>query len=173
MIRKLWDSSEIQEAAGLFNDLLKSAVPAGIAASLIDKLPGTGGDTRGSRKIKRGDILEETLISMCGRGGFSGSVLADNNGLPLAIYNSPVEEDVLAAFTSILGKSLTESTRLLNQPNANNISMDIDYVNKLVLRKFLVDDTPFFLMIISPQHVDERAELELSINYITAIIKQE
>ena len=173
MIRKLWDSSEIQEAAGLFSELLKSSVPVGIAASLIDKLPGTGGDTQGARKIKRGDILEETLISMCGRGGFSGAVLADNNGLPLAIYNSPVEEDVLAAFTSILGKSLTESTRLLNQPNANNISMDIDYINKLVLRKFLVDGTPYFLMIISPQHVDERAELELSINYITAILKQE
>jgi hypothetical protein len=167
VIRKLWDSSEIQEAAELFNNLLKSASTAQPAA------PATRTPTPGrefSQKLYRGDLLNEALASMCRRGEFSGAVLADNNGLALAVYNSPVDEGVLAAFTSVLGKSLTESGRLLKQPNANNISMDINYFDKLVLRKFLVDDTPYFLMVISPQHVDERAELELSLNSIAAIL---
>jgi hypothetical protein len=117
--------------------------------------------------------LEEALVSMCKRGEFSGSVLADNNGLPLAVYNSPVKAEVLAAFTSVLGKSLSETSRLLDQPNANNISMDINYMDKIMLRKFLVEEKPYFLMVISPQHVDERSELELSINHISSILLEE
>lgn len=168
-MRKLWDSSEIQEAAALFNDLSKHFFAAEPAV-LTGRIPGTG--QQAPQMVYRGDLLEEALVSMCSRGEFSGSVLADNNGLPLAIYNSPVDEDVLAAFTSVLGKSLAETGRLLNQPNANNISMDINYIDKVVLRKFHVEDKPYFLMIISPQQVDERAELELSVNLISNILKE-
>ena len=168
-MRKLWDSSEIQEAAELFNDLAKPYFIAEQAAPL-GGITGTGQQV--SQMVYRGDLLEDALVSMCSRGEFSGSVLADNNGLPLAIHNSPVDEDILAAFTSVLGKALAETGRLLNQPNANNISMDINYVDKLVLRKFHVEDKPYFLMIISPQQVDERAELELSVNLISNILKE-
>lgn len=169
-MRKLWDSSEIQEAAVLFNDLIRHSTTSRAAAP-ASKIADTGELV--SQKEYRGEILEDTLVSMCQRGEFSGSVLADNNGLPLAIYNSPVEDDILAAFTTVLEKSLSETGRLLNQPNANNISMDINYIDKIVLRKFMVDNIPFFLMIITPQHVDERAELELSINLLTNILRQE
>jgi hypothetical protein len=168
-MRKLWDSSEIQEAAVLFNDLLKDFTIPGSAA-LTSRYTGTG--ERVSPHVYRGDLLEEALISMCRRGDFTGSVLADNNGLPLAIYNSPVEADALAAFTSILGRSLEETGRLFDQPDANNISIDINYIDKVVLRKFPVNDEPYFVMVISPQEVDVRAELELSINHISAILKE-
>lgn len=168
-MRKLWDSSEIQEAAVLFKDLLKDfSIPR--SAVITDLYTGRGEQV--PPHVYRGDLLEEALVSMCRRGDFNGSVLADNNGLPLAIYNSPVEIDALAAFTSILGRSLEETGRLFDQPEANNISVDINYIDKVVLRKFLVNDEPFFLMIISPQEVDVRAELELSINHISAIIKE-
>lgn len=168
-MRKLWDSSEIQEAAVLFKDLLKDfAIPE--PALLTERYIGTGEQV--STHANRGDLLEEALVSMCRRGDFTGSVLADNNGLPLAIYNSPVETDALAAFTSILGRSLEETRRLFDQSDANNISIDINYIDKVVLRKFLVNDEPFFLMIISPQEVDVIAELELCINYISAILKE-
>ncbi|UCH94454.1 MAG: hypothetical protein JSV88_29865 [Candidatus Aminicenantes bacterium] len=168
-MRKLWDSSEIQEAAVLFNELLRHPFISEAAAP-TGSTPGTGEQV--SRDVYRGDLLEDALVSMCRRGEFSGSVLADNNGLPLAICNSPVEEDALAAFTSVLGQSLAETGRLLDQPNANHISMDINYMDKVVLRKFYVEDKPFFLMIITPQHVDERAELELSVNLISNILKE-
>jgi len=169
-MKKLWDSSEIQEAALLFDDLLNSPFE-----TEIPKPPNIVSPPKQEKKSQspfRGDRLEEALVSMCKRGEFRGSVLADNDGLPLAIYNSPVQGEILAAFTSVLGKSLSESSRLLNQPNANNISMDINYIDKIVLRKFLVNEKPYFLMIISPQNIDERSELELSINYISTIMSE-
>jgi hypothetical protein len=168
-MKKLWDSSEIQEAALLFDDLLREPAAVKIPEPPVF-MPGPVKEK--GRKVYRGDRLEEALVSMCKRGEFSGSVLADDSGLPLAIYNSPVQGEVLAAFTSVLGKSLSESSRLLNQPNANNISMDINYMDKIVLRKFFVAEKPYFLMIISSQQVDERSELELSINYISTILSE-
>jgi len=173
----LWDSSEIKEAAALLNDLLGlPSKPPKLPKSKLRKKDarkeaGVGKEGAGGI-VYRADRLEEALVSMCSRGEFSGSVLADDSGLPLAVYNSPVEDGILAAFTSVLGKSLAETGRLLDQPNANNISMDINYMDKIVLRKFFVDENPFFLMIISPQHVDERAEVELSVNQISAILKE-
>lgn len=168
-MRKLWDSSEIQEAAVLFKDLLKDiAMPR--SAVITDIY--TGAAEQVSPHAYRGDMLEEALVSICRRGDFTGAILADNNGLPLAIYNIPMEVDALAAFTSILGRSLEEAGRLFEQPDANNISIDINYIDKVVLRKFLVNDETFFLLIISPQEVDPRAELELSINHISAILKK-
>jgi predicted regulator of Ras-like GTPase activity (Roadblock/LC7/MglB family) len=153
----------------LFNDLVKDFYIPGPGVSR-DRFPGPGEQV--SPHVYRGDLLEDALVSMCRRGDFKGSVLVDNNGLPLAIYNTPVEADALAAFTSILGRSLEETGRLFDQPNANNISMDINYIDKVVLQKFLVDDVSYFLMIISPQEVDVRAELELSINHISPILKE-
>jgi predicted regulator of Ras-like GTPase activity (Roadblock/LC7/MglB family) len=167
-MRKLWDSSEIQEAAVLFKDLLKDFAitePALLTEKYIDT------DEKLSTHANRSDLLKEALVSMCRRGNFTGSLLADNNGLPVAIYNSPVDSDALAAFTSILGRSLEETGRLFNQSDTNIISIDINYIDKVALRKFLVNDEPFFLMIISPQELDVRAELELCINYISAILK--
>lgn len=170
---KLWDSSEIKEAAALFNDILGRPKKAPGQTKSPAPEPGAPADNKGADgPVYRADRLEGALVSMCQRGEFSGSVLADNNGLPLAVYNSPVEGNVMAAFTSVLGQSLAETGRLLNEPNANNISMDINYIDKIVLRKFFLENKPFFLMIICPQHVDERAEVELSINQVSAILKE-
>jgi hypothetical protein len=165
-MRTLWDSSEVKEAAALFNEILaRSGTP-----------PVSPGGLPGREKVwgsvYRSGQLEEELGSLCSRGKFSSAVLADIHGLPLAVHNSPVEVDVLAASASVLGESLERTARLLNQPHVDNISVDIDYMDKIVLRKFFIDKEPYFLMIIGPQHVDERAELELSISYISTILKK-
>lgn len=165
-MRTLWDSSEIKEAAALFNEILASSRKPPVSPAAPPGMEKKGG------AVYRGGQLEEELVSLCGRGEFSGAVLADINGLPLAVHNSPVEIDVLAASTSVLGESLEKTARLLNQPNVNNISMDINYMDKIVLRKFFIDKEPYFLMIISPQHVDERAEVDLSITHISTILKK-
>jgi hypothetical protein len=166
MKRTLSDSSEIKEAAALFNEILgkpgKSPVPSAGAPGR-EKEPGP---------VYRGDRLEGALISMCQRGDFRGAVLTDNHGLPLAVHNSPVNDETLAAFTSVLGESLVKTAHFLNQPNANNLSMDINDLDKIILRKFFVDDEPYFLMIISPQHVDERSEIELSTIEIADILSE-
>jgi hypothetical protein len=163
-MRTLWDSSEIKEAAALLNDVLGKRAPSPEPPPQIKP----GANRTGH--LSRGDQLDESLMSMCNRGKFHGAVLADDSGLPLAVYNSPVDDEVIAAFTSVLGKSLDRTAQLLKQPTANNISMDINYLDKLVLRKFHIKEETYYLMIISPQLVDERAEVELTITHISSIL---
>lgn len=120
--------------------------------------------------VFKGDRLEHALLAMCQRGGFLGAVVADNSGLPLAAFNSPVSIEALAAFTTVLGGALEKSGQLLNELNADNISLDINYTDKVVLRKFTVSEDQYFLMIIAPQEVDERSEVEASILLVTSIL---
>lgn len=120
----------------------------------------------------RGDKLEDTLDEMCRRGGFTGAVVADNTGLPLAVHNSPVGADAIAAFTTVLGGALEKAGTLLGQHGAETISMDISYADKVVLRLFTIEGKPYFIMILCPRNSDERGEIELSIKRIVAILTQ-
>jgi len=165
-MRTLWDSSEIKEAAALFNEILARSGTHPVSPA------GPPGGEKVWESVYRGGQLEEELVSLCTRGKFSSAVLADIHGLPLAVHNGPAAVEVLAASASVLGESLEKTTRLLNRPQIDNISVDIDYIDKIVLRKFFIDKEPYFLMIIGPQHVDERAEVELSISYISTILKK-
>jgi len=115
--------------------------------------------------------LERSLSGMCKSGGFHGAVIADLDGLPVAVFNSPVDGEILAAYTTILGESLEKAASFLNQPDANNISIDINILDKMVLRKFTPDKTSYYLMVISPQNIDGRAEVELVINQISQILQ--
>lgn len=115
--------------------------------------------------------LEKSLSGMCKRGGFHGAVIADLDGLAIAVFNSPVDEEILAAYTTILGESLDKAASFLNQPDANNISIDINILDKIVLRKFTPDKTSYYLMVISPQNIDGRAEVELAISQISQILQ--
>ncbi len=121
--------------------------------------------------VFKGDLLEEALVAMCKRGGFLGAVVADVNGLPLTAFNSPVTVEALAAFTTVLGDALAKSGQLLDEPNADNITVYINYTDKAVLRRFMVCDNQYFLMIIAPQEVDERSEVEASITQLTSILE--
>ncbi len=191
-MKTLKDSFEVREAAKLFDELLaQSAVVAPAAPKR--KIPGRRVYTsessspaikkaplpepieveeEGAEQMYRGDRLENALYAMCKRGGFRGSVIVDSDGLPLAVYNSPVEEETLAAVTTVLGAALGQAGQLLNQTGANTISMDIDYVDKVVIRRFSINDLPYFLLTICPQEVDERAEVELSIDKVASILKK-
>lgn len=178
-MKRLRDSSEIQEAGRLFEELIaQSAVvvapekgqkaparrprPASAVRPPLPE-PETGGQYRGDR-------LLQTLYAMCRRGGFQGGVLADSDGLALAVYNSPVADEAIAAFTTVLGEALEKAGKLLQEADANNISMDINYLDKAVLRRFHIHDLPYYLMLICPQETDERAEVELTVDQITSIL---
>lgn len=120
----------------------------------------------------RGDRLEYILSSMCRRGELTGAVVADGKGLPLADFNSPVAGEILAAFTSVLGSALERAGMLLGESGADLISMDINYTDKVVLRRFIVGEAPYFLMAICQQELDERTELELSIEQLIAALSE-
>jgi len=184
-MQTLKDSSEIQEAVKLFDELVaQSAVSVSGAVRRVPTSPRpTPARRRSAAPLPapeppppseghyRGDRLENTLYAMCKRGGFQGAVIADSDGLPLAVYNSPVADDAIAAFTTVLGDALEKAGHLLEQSDANNISLDINYTDKAVLRRFAINDLPYFMMMICPQDVDERAEVELSIDQIISILK--
>jgi len=193
----LKDSSEIHEAVTLLGNLIDQAavvtpyhhkLPASTIPPRYDNMQKsrapqydradselpvyTTPDTMGDEPLYRGDLLENTVVAMCRRGGFNGAVVADSDGLSLAVFNSPVDEDALAAFTVVLGDALEKAGKVLNQQEASYISMDINYTDKVVLRRFLLnDDNPFYMMVICGQEVDERDEVELSIDQIRTILK--
>ena len=121
----------------------------------------------------RSDQMASILRNMCKRGGFSGALVADRGGLPLADFNCPVELEMMAALGSILGESLEHAARLLQRPDANNLSLDINYVDKIVLRTFEFERLPYHLLVICPQAVDERSEVELSIEQIQNVLSHE
>lgn len=177
------DFSEIKEAAGLLSRLLGPVEKTGghesaaagkegtdeTAAVDVASSPDIAAATA-ERSGSRGDRIENALEVLCRRGGFKGAVIADTGGLPLAVYNSPVGANALAAFTSVLGSALEKAGHLLEQHGADNISMDINYADKVVLRRFSVEGFQYYLMIICPQNIDERSEIELSLEQMIAIL---
>ena len=116
--------------------------------------------------------LENALKILCQRGGFSSAIIADDQGLALADFNSPVETDVLAAFATVLGGAIAQASHFLVQHEAINIYMDINYADKAVVRKFMISSTPFYLFIICPQDIDERNEVELSLETISRLLER-
>lgn len=173
--------SELQETVRLFEALLKPKVESRSCVSDIvvpERLviPQPAAAVAAAEKAPlmeyRGDRLEYILSSMCRRGGLSGAVVADAKGLPLADFNSPVGGDTLAAFTSVLGNALERAGTLLGESGAELISMDINYTDKIVLRSFHVEGEQYFFLVICPQELDERTEVELSIEQVTAVLTE-
>lgn len=191
----LLDSSELREAARLIGALLRPqsvppppVPPAPIVPPLpslavpLATVPAPQPEAPPSAVVPvvpapppqtfrfRGEQLEHALATMCRRGDLAGAVVADRRGFALAVHNSPVDDDAIAAFTTVLGDALEKAATLLGEHGAENISMDINYTDKVVLRRFSVDGLPYFIMVICPQHVDERSEVEISIDQITTIL---
>ena len=123
--------------------------------------------------IAPSESVRQLLADMCKRGGFSGALLADRSGLALAEFNSPLDVDALAAFASVIGGVLEQAEKLLGKRDANNLALDINYVEKIVVRKFALAQQPAFLLLVCPQSIDERSEVELSIDLIAAVLAEE
>ncbi len=123
--------------------------------------------------VYRAERVRQLLADMCKRGGFSGALLADRSGLALAEFNSPLDVDALAAFASVIGGVLEQAEKLLGKRDANNLALDINYVEKIVVRKFALAQQPAFLLLVCPQSIDERREVELSIDLIAAVLAEE
>jgi len=118
----------------------------------------------------RQDRLQASLTAMCERGGFLGAVVADASGLCLAAVTPPIAEEQLAAFSSMLGEAMVHAGNLFTSGMANNLSLDINYTDKLAVRRFLFGGVPFCLVVLCPQTCDERAEVELSVDELQRIL---
>ncbi len=120
----------------------------------------------------RSDKLSVLLADMAARAGFDQVVLSDGAGLPLAAYAAPSEGAVLSALASILGEALERVGEYLEKEKGESISVDVGYADKLVLRRFDFAAGTFYITVLCGQDVDERSELELSVDEIRSILEQ-
>lgn len=107
----------------------------------------------------RADRIQHMLGAMCRRAGFSGAVLADREGLPLAAYHSPASIEAASACSSVLGDAMTRTAGLLEQSQVNHISMTVNETEKICLHAFVVNGLTCHLMVLAPQEVNEREEM--------------
>jgi chromosome partitioning protein len=114
----------------------------------------------------KSNILKDILAAMCERGDLYGTVIADEMGFPLDEYNSPVSTEALAAFTSVLNDTLEKADSILDMQNANNLSMDINENDKLILRKFEVLNSTYYLLAVCPQEAQPLGEMQIAVSKI-------
>ncbi len=179
------DSSEIREAIALASELTTElnlsspvvaekvrsvSVPEAPAKKLQKTSPQLVAEIDPAGLTYRGDQLEQVIKNMCQRSHFSGAVVTDDTGLPFAVVNPPVSMEAVSAFTSVLGGALERAGSLLGHHGAEYLSIDINYEEKIILRRFLINDISYYLLAICPQEVDERSEIEISIDQIRSIL---
>ena len=121
----------------------------------------------------RGKKLEDIIKRMCQRSNFSGAVVTDDSGRPLAVVNPPVTSDKLPAFSSVLGQALERTGDLLTHKRAEYLSLDINYEEKIVLRRFVIQESHYLLLVSCLQDVDDRSEIEVSIEQIMAALSDQ
>lgn len=134
----------------------------------LGQLFGKEGDEALSKTPIHGDRVTEILRELCGNCGCRGAVVADEMGLPLAEHQSPFGVDALATYGSILGEALIGADNILAMTEANNIVMDINDDEKLVMRRFPVMDSNYFLLAVCPQEAEVLGELEYATDRIAA-----
>lgn len=151
---RLRDSSEVQEAATLLGQILLETKESELGSN-------------------RGERLERTLALLCSRARFTGAAVADGQGLALAAYNCPYDMEALSAFAAIMGEAIVRAGDTIGHAEADALSLDVNFTDKLVVRRFPVGDQTCLLLVLCPQELDERSEMELSIEQISTIIRPE
>lgn len=139
------------------------AAPSSVAAADPAPLPE-------GQPVYREDRLQGVLETMCRRGGFSGALITDSKGFPLASHGAAANSDAIAAFSSVLGETLRKAGTFLGHQGADCISIDLDYSEKLSLHRFALGNAPYYLMILCPQDTDERSEVAVSLEQVAAIL---
>jgi FPC/CPF motif-containing protein YcgG len=114
--------------------------------------------------------MQEILADLCAHEGFTGAMVTDSSGLPLAVSSSPVASDNLAAFATVLGDALTKAGSYLGQEDASSVSLDINDREKAVLHRFPFEGRPYYLLVLCLQHVEARRELERAIPEIVTTL---
>lgn len=148
---RLRDSSELKEAAALLGAIIQ--------------------DTReASRSATRGDRLRQTLERLCARAHLRGAAVADAHGLPLASHDFPYSVDAIGALASVMGEAMAKVQSVTRDGEAVSVAIDIGFADKLVARRFGSEDETYFILAVCPQDLDERGELELSIEEIRSVV---
>ena len=105
--------------------------------------------TDDSKKLE--DFYSNLLKDLCEKSDYQGAVIADEMGFPIADYRCPIDPEMLAAFTSVLGDCLNKAEGILEFEDANNISLEINDADKIALRRFTALNNTYYLLVICSQ----------------------
>lgn len=148
---RLRDSSELKEAAALLGAIIQ--------------------DTRDVTPLAtRGERLRQVLQRMCARAHLRGAAVADAQGLPLATHEFPYSVEAVGALAALLGEVLAKVGGVTGDADVSSVAIDIGFTDKLVARRFRSEEETYFILALCPQELDERGELELSIEEIRSVV---
>jgi predicted regulator of Ras-like GTPase activity (Roadblock/LC7/MglB family) len=147
---RLRTSSELQEARALIGQIVA--------------------DSGGALPRSRGDRLQRALAQMCQRSGIRGAAIVDAQGLPLATHACPFRHEVAGAFAAVLGDTLARAGQVIGRVDLERVVVDLSVHDKIVVRRFEDASTTYFLLVVTGQSLDERAEVELSLPQLKTIV---
>jgi len=134
----------------------------------IVRLVGINGEETRIKPPVKSDHISLILQDLCTNGGCRGAVIADEMGLPLAEYQTPFGVDAMATFASMLGEALVNAESILEAPEANNIVMEINEDEKLVMRRFSIMGSYYFLLAVCLQEKEVAGEIGYAADRIAA-----
>ncbi len=102
--------------------------------------------------------FEEILLRLNNDGKFSASVLASQDGLPIASAPtpSPYDAEIIAAMVAMVKDFILQTQERLGLAEVDEVSMVIEDRSRLVCRYFAADHQPFVLAVFAPPNASYR-----------------
>jgi predicted regulator of Ras-like GTPase activity (Roadblock/LC7/MglB family) len=123
-----------------------------------------------SPQSSRSDRLHNILALLCEREGFTGALVTDNSGLPLAASSAAAASENLAAFSTVLGDALVKASSYLGQDDATDVSLDINARQRIVLRRFALEGRPCYLLVLCTAGQEPRRAMAAAIPGIVSTL---
>ncbi len=142
-----------------------------LAAELLAKTDGVADPAAGDLPAIRedgDDLFTELLAELCESNGYNGALLADEMGFPLTTHNCAIASDAMAAFTSVLGDTLEKAESVLDQEDANNITLEINECDMIGLHRFRALNSTYFLLVHCPRAAAFPGSIEMTAAEIRA-----
>jgi predicted regulator of Ras-like GTPase activity (Roadblock/LC7/MglB family) len=95
--------------------------------------------------------LERTLEQINREGSFEASILASNDGLPIATVPSSYDTDVTAAMVALLQRVARDTRDYVGMAPVDEVSVRASDHIRLVCRCFEVDGQEFILAVMIPK----------------------
>ncbi len=116
------------------------------------------GDQRQMKTERKPSVFEEILARMNKDGSFSTSVLASNDGLPVAAAPIPpvYDADTIAAMVTLVKDFIEQTQQRLRLAQVDEVSIVVGDRSRLICRYFQVGDLSFILAIVAPPHSSHR-----------------
>ncbi len=103
-------------------------------------------------------VFEKILVRMNKTGHFTTSVLASEDGLPVAAAPSPspYDTDTLAAMVTLVKDFIQQTQTRLGLAEVDEVSIVVGDRSRLICRYFIAEGRPFVLALIAPPHQSYR-----------------